>query len=948
MEIRVQLEELAMCLEYNLFDSECVINELLEVMRTKKYQIKRDTDDYYNKYLLKLINQKQAQILEKIQKEEDKKFFFNQVTNLNYVLQLLNKSINRETIQITIRAINTLLGCQKVDDCLKLFELIIQKKDQFIQLMDDNELAQFFDALLEVNKQKHSQEIELLINDLINKEEEKGIPGEIFYDNKSINELNKVIKITLIHLNQEKDYLTFTLLKYTTIYELKYLIMIKRQIPIENIHLFCNNIEIEKKNNEPICSLSTNILKYSYDKVSDTIDFDRENIKKLLNMKYNDNIEKKNFLSSINDKEVKEIVKTIFYNDKMTMTTNEFCNRMNDLKEKSLIYHLLFKKEKKDIILRNENIFKMKRLLYFNRKNEYNDNTFVIYTSSDINQNTIEPTLLFSSLKIFEIIGDTDNIWIPKEKDAIIEQFQRNAFTIQNEINKCIEYLKDKQYTLVSELSPDDSLKMQNILFFRFMLNDYIQTDKSEKKMIEVIFCNNTYTKADIQNKLNSLKDIKNNNIYLQLVSIYNDPEAKEGNLTKWFCKIIPKFQETVPFVVIAILQKIISKIKEDEIVFDLFTKYIFDPTDKIVKEFINRDTNFLVSNFLYPNAPRDNCIVHFYERIIQIGIHNILSGNNIEEKQQTLTKFNPFLIFYSINYYNKDLLSAKEYHELILLMFEIKSPYDRLALYYFLLKQKQEPEQYILFTKIIIKNVKDISNSCNSLFNYLLYNFDKEQNMKSESINQMEQAFKKHDAIVNILNEKNVITTSTNNTYTIVYKNFNRVDFEAKKDRIKCALFKIDEELSFVIFKCGKKNHWIKYSTYFQFVSTQDINFKQLIDNSEKSYIVFSDKEIDFNNFAYEFYMSILNSSSISKSTYKQISQSLLYVDYNFFSFYSIIPNQSGKPIDQMDKKIQELISTFIMDNSFPFIHKLLKLNFIEKNHITNETINSLLENTY
>ena len=109
MEIRVQLEELAMCLEYNLFDSECVINELLEVMRTKKYQIKRDTDDYYNKYLLKLINQKQAQILEKIQKEEDKKFFFNQVTNLNYVLQLLNKSINRETIQITISHNNEII-----------------------------------------------------------------------------------------------------------------------------------------------------------------------------------------------------------------------------------------------------------------------------------------------------------------------------------------------------------------------------------------------------------------------------------------------------------------------------------------------------------------------------------------------------------------------------------------------------------------------------------------------------------------------------------------------------------------------------------------------------------------------------------------------------------------------------------------------------------------------
>ena len=946
MEIRVQLEELAMCLEYNLFDSECVINELLEVMRTKKYQIKGDTNDYYNKYLLKLINQKHVQILEKIQKKEDKEFFANQMITLDYVLQLINKSINRETIQITIQAINTMLGCKKVDDCLKLFKLIRQKKDQFIQLMDDNELAQFFDALLAVNKQKHSQKIEPLIKDLINKEEEKGIPGEIFYDNKSINELNKVIKITLIHLNQQKDDLTFTLLKYTTIYELKYLIMIKRQIPIENIHLFCNNKEIKTKNNEPICSLPTNILKYFYDKVSDTIDFDRENIKKLLNMKYNDNIEKKNFLSSINDKEVKEIVTTIFYNDKMTMTTNEFCNRMNDLEEKSLIYHLLFKKENNAITLRNENIFKMKRLLYFNRKNEYNDNTFVIYTSSDINQNTIEPTLLFYYLKIFEIIGDTDNIWIPKEKDAIIEQFQRNAFTKQNDINKCIEYLKDKQYTFVSILSPDDSLKMQNILFFIFMLYDYIQTDKSEKKMIEVIFCNNTYTKADIQNKLNSLKDIKNN-VYLQLVSIYNDPEATEKR-TKWFCYNIPKFRETIPFVIIAILQKIISKIKEDEIVFALFTKYIFNPTDKIVKEFINRDTNFLVSNFLYPNAPRDNCIVHFYERIIQIGIHNILSGNNIEEKQQTLTKLNPFLIFYSINYYKKDLLSAKEYHELILLMLEIKSPYDRLALYYFLLKQKQEPEQYILFTKIIIKNVKDISNSCNSLFNYLLYNFDKKQNMKSPSTNQMKQAFEKHDAIVNILNEKNVITTSTN-TYTIVYNNFDQVNFETEKDRIKCALFKIDEELSFVIFKCGKKNHWIKYSTYFQFVSTQDINFKQLIDNSEKSYIVFSDKEIDFNNFAYEFYMSILNSSSISEANYKQISQSLLYVDYNCFSFYSIFPNKSGKkPIDQMDKTIQELISTFIMDNSFPFIHKLLKLHFIEKNHITNETIKSLLENTY
>ena len=80
---------------------------------------------------------------------------------------------------------------------------------------------------------------------------------------------------------------------------------------------------------------------------------------------------------------------------------------------------------------------------------------------------------------------------------------------------------------------------------------------------------------------------------------------------------------------------------------FGLFTKNIFNPTDKIVKEFIDRDTNFLVSNFLNPKTPRDNCIVHFYERIIQIGIHNILSGNNIEEKKQTLTKFNPFLIFY-------------------------------------------------------------------------------------------------------------------------------------------------------------------------------------------------------------------------------------------------------------------------------------------------------------
>ena len=94
---------------------------------------------------------------------------------------------------------------------------------------------------------------------------------------------------------------------------------------------------------------------------------------------------------------------------------------------------------------------------------------------------------------------------------------------------------------------------------------------------------------------------------------------------------------------------------------------------------------------------------------------------------------------------------------------------------------------------------------------------------------------------------------------------------------------------------------------------------------------------------------MSILKSSSILGSTYKQISQSLLYVDYNCFSFYSISPKTSGKkPIDKMDKKIQELISTFIKDNSFPFIHKLLKLNFIEKNHITNETIESLLENTY
>ena len=211
-----------------------------------------------------------------------------------------------------------------------------------------------------------------------------------------------------------------------------------------------------------------------------------------------------------------------------------------------------------------------------------------------------------------------------------------------------------------------------------------------------------------------------------------------------------------------------------------------------------------------------------------------------------------------------------------------------------------------------------------------------------------MKQAFEKHDAIVNISNEKNVITTSTN-TYTIVCNNFNKDKFEKEKDRIKCALFKIDEELSFVIFKCGKKNHWIKYSTYFQFVSTQDINFEQLIDNSEKSYIVFSNKEIYFNNFAYKFYLSILQSSSISEPTYKQISQSLLYVDYNCFSFYSIIQNKSvKKPIDKMDKNIQELISTFIKDNSFPFIHKLLKLNFIETKHITNKTIKSLLENTY
>ena len=943
MEIRLQLEELAMCLEYDLFDNDNVINELLEVMRKQMYKSKKYTNDYYNKYLFKLMIKKQVQIIEKIKKKEDQDFFINQMINLNYVIQLLNKSINRETIQVTIRAINSLIDGKKIDDCLKVFELIIQKKEEFLQLMEDNDLAQLFDALLEVNKQNHSKEIDMLINDLIKKEEEKGIPGEIFYNDKSINELNKVINITLINLNQQEDYLIFTLLKYTTIYELKYLIMIKKQIPIENIHFFCNEMEIPTKNNEPICNLPTYIIKCSYDKFSDTIDFDSEKIKTLLNIKYNDNIEKKNFLSSINSKEVKEIVNNIFYSDKMT--TNNFCNRMKDLEGKSLIYHLLFKKENNDIILRNENIFKMKRLLYFNRKNKYNDNTYVIYTSSDINKDTIEPTLLYFYLKIFEIIGDTDNIWIPKAKDAIIEQFKRNALTSQNHINTCIDNLKNNKYTIESKLSLNDSLKMQNILFFLFMLNDYIQTDKS--KMIDDIFCHITYTKEEIQNLLNSFKNIQP--VYAQLLLIYNYTEKfEENNLTKWFCDNIPKFKETVPFVIIAILQKIISKIKKDEIVFELFTKHIFNPTEKMANEFINRDTHFLVSNFLYPNNPRDNCIIHFYERIIQIGINNILSANNIEEKKQKLTKFNPFLIFFSINYYKKYLLSAIEYHELILLMLEIKSPNDRLALYYFLLKQKQEPEQYILFTKIKIKNVKDISNSCNSLFNYLLYNFDKDQILKP-STNQMKQAFENHDAIVHIPNEENVITTSTNNTYTLLCNNFDHIDFEKEKYRIKCALFKIDDDLSFVIFKCGKKNHWIKFSTYFQFVSTQDINFKQLTDTSEKSYIVFSDEDIYFNNFAYEFYFSILTSSSISGPTYKQISQSLLYVDYNCFSFYSIFPKQNViKPINQMDKKIQEFISTFIMENSFPFIHKLLKQNFIEKKHITNETIKSLLENTY
>ena len=35
MEIRLQLEELAMCLEYDLFDNDNVIKELLEVMKNQ-------------------------------------------------------------------------------------------------------------------------------------------------------------------------------------------------------------------------------------------------------------------------------------------------------------------------------------------------------------------------------------------------------------------------------------------------------------------------------------------------------------------------------------------------------------------------------------------------------------------------------------------------------------------------------------------------------------------------------------------------------------------------------------------------------------------------------------------------------------------------------------------------------------------------------------------------
>lgn len=947
METRLQLEELAMCLEYDLFDDYCVNINLLDVMKRKMYMNQKGTFDYYNKFLYKLIQKKNKEILKRIKLEDDITFFLSQMLNVDFIIKEINKEINDKTIETLIETIQFFMTANKNEDCIKLFQIVVENKEEFFSKMNDKQIDSLFDSLLQIKeKNRFEKEIDTLIQEIITYDELKGIPGEIFVQDDQISDLAKVIRITLINKHKTYDRLCFSLLKYTTIYELKYLIMIEKEIPLERIKLFHKGKELTLTDSDSISNLNTDTIEFDFISTIDEFNFNSKPIKDLLKQKYiSSPINKQSFLGSIHNKKVEDIINDMFYKDSFNI--NDLCKRINDNDKKGLIYHLLFISENDKTQLRNEDITKMKRFRYFNRINEYGEVPFVIYNSSDIEKCNIETTLLYYHIQIFDLIDDIDNIWIPtKKQNSFINNYISIYFGKHYDITKTIDYLKWNTFDSTVGLTPENSIKMQNIVLFIFVLYECLQ-ETQENISIKSIPENETIKRETITTYLKTLRNTTN--FYVQNLTFY-----ERINLINpaWFHENLKVYKKNLPYVLSVLINKVILQSEKNDLVYEIFTKHVYNQK-RIISLFLKRDTSFLTPHFITSNTPVNNELQLFYEKLIIMGIHKILSINNEEQKQKEIINLCPYLIFYA-SHYDKIVLTKENYHELIVLMINVKNPNIRLSLYYFLFKQKQEPDQFIMFNRIRITKTENINSACCLIFNSLVSTLMSKDYSKTS--NQPLDIFRRnkdnHQTIEEIPEEGTINDNEINNRFTIEQYPKEVPFHEKDKDKVQSGIFYLDEDLSYILFRCKNKennneyNHWIKFSTYFEFVSYKDIDIKKCIDNSFKSYLLLSDDPTDLNPFVYDFYQSILSSKSITDVPYQQISQSLTFMNYHFFTYINILV--AAFQFEKMNEKVKEKISIFIKDNSFPFIVKLLNKGFIKKEHITDQKIKELLDNAY
>ena len=906
MEVKFQLEELAMCLEYGIYD-DCVIRNLIDVMKSKNYMIRRETNDYYKTYLDKVIRANKEEILKHVSRKEDEKFITNQLIDVDDLLNELNTQINEQIVQKIIKSISSLVDDSRNIECMKLFNVIIKKKKKFFELMKEKESDELYEALAKFGNNNYADEAYTLIKDLIEYEERKGIPGEIFYIGKNINELNKVKKITLKNKKNQSETFTYNLIAYTTIYEIKYLLMIEKEVALEKIKLYYESKELANSDN--ILEIEST-LDFSYE--ADYVTFDTNTVYSLLKEKYENlsTISKKSFLSSINHSKINtEIISSFFENEQKEYTIDELYQKIQNHSKNKLIYHLLFMYDNNNLILRNEDISKLKRIKYFNSKNGYKDLSFVIFNSFDIKECNIETTLLYYHIQKFDLIEQIDNIWLPKTKEKIMNEYIKITFSPQYDVNQCSDYLKSINHRLIiqsnkkPEMKYEDSLRVQNIVLFLFTLYE----DKTIEK------------KEEVKKRYYVLKGTVN--YYIEFFGMYK-AIGKNEELYNNKMKEIKLLKNDCPVLFSVIVKKIILLSKNDEFIYDIFTTYINNSTQKIIQVFVQRDSSFLLTRF-FKKIPDSNYIT-FYEDVIVQGIKGILS------KKVELNKFLLYLLYYSYFYNQRILLKPEQYRSLIGLMIEAKDPYVRLTLYYFLFQQMQEPEQYIFFTKIQISNIIDSTCACISLFNYLLYTLDKEKSTKDDDVIEKVIFATENHLPFKPPQISNVNNTDVNKPFKIYEKIGNSYNNTNSFNNFQFGLFILDDELSFLLIKC-KDDLWIRFSTYFEFISINETSFNQLLNGCSHYYLTYIDK-IELSVFPYDFYNSFF---SIKDEPYKTIYQSLVFMDFSVFSFYSITNTHI-----EMSEKVEGNKTELIKNNSYAFNVKLKNKGLLTDNDI--KTVNT------